>query len=527
MPATLEINDARAVLEELRSQGVSFWIEGEQLRVRAVEGVISAEMLEKMRAHKPQIMRLLLDAEHTQPVLPELRPRPRPEAVPIIRYHIDRWADMLANRSGARFACGTHFVVRTSIPLDIAMLTQSLQLLAARQSILTARVIDGGHGPCFVYDTRSPIVPTFIDLSATPGMTEERARQVATDLVWHPFDLAADAWFRAFVIRLGAADHVVGFVIHHFIADAQSVVIVAQELFAIYGALSSGRPHTLPLLPIQYHDYVLAINEWLDTDKARMHEAFWRQRLRGAPTTRIPPDADLQPDTVGREAIASFDLPDSLTEKLRLVTDCNSVRIHVHLAAALSATLAYVSGSADVLTFHRVSGRSHQTLLNLVGAFFDATALRVRIDWEQSFAQCVALTQQSFYESYANSLYPWAMLKRLLPQVGASGIAPLFNFIDSYSQPGSNTSGPRPSGQRFNLYPPALEMHLARNHPGFSLEIKHTVRGLAASLEYFESRYTVTTIDRFMDTFTRLLEAGLTYSSIPMHALLTRSQIGV
>jgi hypothetical protein len=527
MDAAPETDHARSVLKELRSRGVALWNEAERLRYRAPEGVMTAAMVEKLRAHKSQIM-WLLEAEHPAVAAPALRPRARPELVPIIRYHHDRWADMVSNRSGPRFACGPHLVVRIGGPFDIEALTRSLQLLAQRQSILRARVLDSGNGPRFVYDTREPIVPAFIDLSITPDITDERAQQVASDLVWRPFDLTADAWFRAFVIRLAAEDHLFGFVIHHFIADSHSVTIAAQELFSIYSGQVLGRMPALPSLPIQYHDYILAVNEWLDTDNVRVLDTFWRERLRQAPATRIPPDVDVPPDTLGREKIVGFNLPDSLTEKIRLATNCNPVSIHVYLAAALSATLAYVSGNPDILTLHRISGRSEPELRDLIGAFFDSMALRVTIDLAGSFAQCVQRTQQSFYASYAGSLYPFAMLRRLFQQVGASGVAPLVNFNDTYGerelgavQPPSAL--PLLSLRKFAVSSHPVERHLARNHQGFFLEIQHSARGIDGRLDYFEDRYRAATVDRFIDTFARLLEVGLTHPTVALRQLLTRS----
>jgi hypothetical protein len=528
--ATVETNDARSVLDEARRCGVTLWIDDGQLRFRSPAGAMTAEMRGKISAHKPHIITLLLDTEHKAPMPPTLRARSRPELVPIIRHHHDRWADMLAKRNGVRFSCGPHFVTRVSGPLSVDVLTKSLQLLTVRHSILRARVVDAGSGPCFVYSPKA-IVPTIIDLSTTPGgVTDERVQQVASDLVWQPFDLAVDPWFRAFVLKLGPTDHLFGFVIHHFIADARSIAISAQELFAIYGARIHGRASPLPRPPIQYHDYALAVNEWLDSDNVHRLEAFWRERLREAPATRIPPDADVHPDTVGQEKIAFFKLPDSLAEKLRAVTDCHTVRMHAHLAAALSAALAHCRGSADVLTLHRITGRSDPLLLDIVGAFFDTMAVRVKIDWEHTFAQCVELTQQSFLESYANSLYPFALVRRLFPQVGASGIAPLFNFTDGYDEPNPNdvehtrARGLMPSLRKFDVLWHPLETHLARNHQGFNLELKHTARGFHAHIEYFEHRYTAETVDWFMHTFMRLLEAGVNDPTVPMRALVARLQ---
>lgn len=521
-------NNVRAILDEARHSGVVVWVEGEQLRFRAPAGGLPSGLLERLRAHEPQVIAMLFDDDAAMRQVPSFRPRPRPDTVPIIGYHHDRWNDILAGRSGPRFACSTHFVASIGGAINLTLLTQSFRLLAARHTILTARVADEGEGPCFVYESQREITPTFIDLSldGESDTIARRARQCAGELIWAPFELRKDPWFRAFVISLSSTDHIVGFVIHHFIADNRSIAIAARELYAIYSALAAGRQPTLPTLGIQYHDYVLAVNEWLQTENFQQTEAYWREHLSGAPTTRIPPDFVVDPDAVGLERIEWFHLPDGLTEKLRACTRGSSLRMHVHLTAALSATLAYFSRSNDILMLHRISRRTDATLLDLIGAFYDAMAVRVPVDLDDSFARCVERTQQVFLRCHAHSTYPFSMLKQLLNRVTESGIAPMLNFIDAYAdRDASLGEGETPDGsgvrlRKVDVSTHPVETHVARNHPGFYLTITHTVNGMQARIEYFEHRYTEQTIARFMRTLTHLLEDGLTNPAMPLRRLL-------
>jgi tubulysin polyketide synthase-like protein len=79
MDAAPPTNDARSVLEELRGRGVVLWNEAERLRFRAPEGVMTADVVDRLRTHKSQIMRLL-EAERAGVTPPVLRSRPRPES---------------------------------------------------------------------------------------------------------------------------------------------------------------------------------------------------------------------------------------------------------------------------------------------------------------------------------------------------------------------------------------------------------------------------------------------------------------
>lgn len=520
-------DNARAILEEAGRSGVTVWLDGEQLRFRARAGSLPPGIFERLREHKPQIIAMLRDGDATKPQTPKFRPRPRPDSLPIIRHHLDRWNDMVAGRSGPRFACGTHFVISVSGVFDVPLFTLSLRMLAARHVILSARVMDDGQGPCFVYDTGHEITPLVVDLSTTAdrGSISDHARRLAHDLVWAPFELGKDPWFRAFVISPGSTDHIVGFVIHHFIADKRSIYIAARDLFAISSALAAGQTPALPELRVQYHDYVLAVNEWLASDNVRLMEGFWREHLRGAPTTRIPPDFEVDPDAVGIARMTWFDLPPALTAKLRDRTGCNSLQMHVYLTAALSATLAWFSRSADILTLHRISLRNDAVLSNLVGAFFDAMAVRVPVDLSDSFASCVERTQQVFHRCYEHSAYPFAMVRRVLAEVTETGIAPMMNFIDTYADSeASPGEGATPSGSglilhRLDVSSLPVETHMARNHPGFYLTVTHQVSGMRARIEYFEQRYTEQTIADFIHALSHVLEAGLTDPAMPLDRL--------
>ncbi|MEV4189674.1 condensation domain-containing protein, partial [Streptosporangium canum] len=64
----------------------------------------------------------------------------------------------------------------------------------------------------------------------------------------------APLW-RATVTRTDDARWVVGFVVHHAVFDATSVVILTTELTELCAAAAAGRPADLPELPIQYADY--------------------------------------------------------------------------------------------------------------------------------------------------------------------------------------------------------------------------------------------------------------------------------
>jgi hypothetical protein len=51
--------------------------------------------------------------------------------------------------------------------------------------------------------------------------------------------------------------------VHHIVFDGWSATLLFQELAALYGAFTSGRPSPLAELPLQYADYARWQREWL------------------------------------------------------------------------------------------------------------------------------------------------------------------------------------------------------------------------------------------------------------------------
>src|SRR5262249_41940411 len=72
------------LLFSLRENGVSFWLDGDQLRYRAPKNVLQAGQLREIRERKLEIISFLETVRHlksdaSQPLLPQ----PRPERLPL------------------------------------------------------------------------------------------------------------------------------------------------------------------------------------------------------------------------------------------------------------------------------------------------------------------------------------------------------------------------------------------------------------------------------------------------------------
>src|SRR5207249_5485597 len=98
-----------------------------------------------------------------------------------------------------------------------------------------------------------------------------------------PFDLARGPLLRASLPKLDRQEHLLLLTIHHIAFDGWSMTLLCEELAALYGAFSAGRPSPLPELPIQYSDFAVCQRQQLQGESLKNQLLYWRQQLSGAP----------------------------------------------------------------------------------------------------------------------------------------------------------------------------------------------------------------------------------------------------
>jgi Condensation domain len=428
---------------------------------------------------------------------------PRPRKMPIIDYHRTRWASIQSGELGLEFVNSPHAAFKFLGPLNIDTLQSSIRALVARHAILSARVVDAPEGPEFHFNPEREIPLHVLDLSHAD---EAAARSTATEQIWKAFT-ADEPWFRIFVLKLSATEHVVGFVVHHFIADSWSVAIIIGELLHTYAAIEAGRQLSLPELPIQYSDYVTGVNAWIRGAGAAASAAYWREHLRNAPPTQLPPDFRVEPERTGPITTETQHLANSAVVKLRALSKSAGASMHALVAAAMAAVIAYESKANDVVVVSRVHGRNDTVVFGLIGAFFDSIALRVSVSLDMSFKSLATHMQRTLTRSSPHQDYPYHLVKPALPSIGASDVAPMLSFNDFQPTASEGSGGGQQGNVRpFSLMPrPSIE-HSARRYTGIYTLVNVDQAGLRATTEYLSIMYRRETIVQFNQLFCHLLE---------------------
>ena len=136
-----------------------------------------------------------------------------------------------------------------------------------------------------VIEPAQPFHLAVTDLSSLTDAAEceAAARDLMQAEITQRFDLGKGPLFRAAVLRLGPAEHVLLIIVHHIASDGWSMEsVLLRELNVLYAAFAQGLPSPLPELAVQYADYAVWQRGWLQGEVLAQQLSYWKQQLAGA-----------------------------------------------------------------------------------------------------------------------------------------------------------------------------------------------------------------------------------------------------
>jgi NRPS condensation-like uncharacterized protein len=85
--------------------------------------------------------------------------------------------------------------------------------------------------------------------------------------------------FRLKLIRLAKNSHVLSFVVHHGIADGNSLEVFYTQLSKAYRDLTHGKPVLLPKPKVGFRQYEKSLEAWLARGNQERLMAFWERQF--------------------------------------------------------------------------------------------------------------------------------------------------------------------------------------------------------------------------------------------------------
>lgn len=253
----------------------------------------------------------------------------------------------------------------------------------------------------------------YIDLSETdPSEHEPMWDAFLSEDRAQGFDIENPPLMRVTLVRLGKKSFRFSWTVHHALVDGRSLVIVLDEVFAVYSALTRGAALDLTPAP-SFQNYL----RWLAEQDFEEHEEFFRESLAGisAPRSLVFESARegvRRPSEVNGELSA-----DKMAQLQRFASD-HGVTIHTLVQAAWCAVLvrSQTPGEQEVVFGATRAGRfvPVEGADAMVGLLINTLPLRAQVTETTSVHDLASALRDQTVELRSHEHVPLCEISRWL-----------------------------------------------------------------------------------------------------------------
>jgi amino acid adenylation domain-containing protein len=386
--------------------------------------------------------------------------------------------------------------------LQVPALAQSFSEIVRRHEVLrtTFQVVSGE--PMQVIAEPHPIALEVIDLRQLPRQERDQTAQRLTDEeARRPFDLARGPLLRVKLLKLEDEEHILLTTVHHIVSDGWSSGILSHELTTLYKAASLGHSSPLPELPIQYADFALWQRDWLSGEVLEQQLGYWRNKLsRALPVLELPSD-HLRPAVQSyRGAGEALALPETLSRKLKNLSNDEGVTLFMTLLAAFMVLVHRYTGQTDICVGVPIANRNRAETENLIGFFVNNLVLRTDLKGNPTFHSFLAEVGKETLQAYAHQDMPFEKLVEELQPERSLSYMPLFQLMFMVQNARSGDLALQ------DLNPSEVDISVTTTKYDLSLSVTEVDNHLFAFAVYNSDLFDPSTIQRLLKHYQVLLE---------------------
>ena len=409
-------------------------------------------------------------------------------------------------------------------PLSTSALRESIHQVVRRHEILRTTFQVVNDRPAQVISATSCAPVLTVDLNEIDGDVREiEIRRLADEESAMPFDLSTGPLLRVKILSLDTTRHVVLVTMHHIVSDGWSMGVLIREVGQLYEAFSKGSTPMLPELPIQYADYAVWQNDWLQGEVLEEQLAYWKEQLGDTPPTLDLLGNGVRPALSGVEGGSrSIDIGEELTANIKSLSRQEGASLFMTLIAAFKTLLFRYAGQDDIIVGSPVANRNQGETEDLIGFFVNMLPLRTSLAGDPSFRELIGRVREVALGAYDHQDMPFEKLVEALHSERLAHTNPLFQVVFSLQnamvEPAELTDlslTPVETGSGTVSFDLILTIGEAPDH-------------LFASLAYNTELFSSRTIAQMLNQYESLLEQVVATPDEPLSSLrlLTDEQTG-
>ncbi|MRX42070.1 amino acid adenylation domain-containing protein, partial [Flavobacterium sp. LC2016-23] len=500
-------------LEELKSKEVQLNLKNGKLEVQAPEGVLTSDLVERLKESKEDII-ALLQHTGTEENLLEIPVAAKKDYYPVSFSQNRLWVLDQFDQVATVFNMAMHY--RLNGAIDEKLFAKAFQILVARHEILRTRfaVKNGQPYQYLLENAAEGISFESLDYSNSEN-SNQLAQNKATAIAETKFDLYHDPLLKVVLIKVADEHYFLSLCIHHIISDEWSMNILVKDVMAIYSGLKKGKNAVLEPLRIQFKDYASWELENIKNEKAS--QEYWLKKLDGTlPVLELVSD-HIRPviQTYNGSEVA-VQISKENSQKFYELLEKNGTTLFMGAMSLVYTLLYRYSGTNDIIVGAPVSGRKHADLEHQIGFYINTLALRQNIEGSSDFTALLQDVKTNILEGYQHQSYPFDLLVDELTVQRDPSRSPLFDVMVVVEDKGKDNLT---KFEGITIEEVALEKK--RSKYDLTFWFKEGVSGeIAIHIEYNTDIYSEDRMTRLALHLEKLVDSISTDAATPLDKLL-------
>ncbi len=511
-------------LLDLSCLDIKLWVESGRLRCNAPQGTLTSEIRANLSDRKSEIIDFLEQIKvNSNSSLESISPVSRNQDLPLSFAQQRLW--FLYQLEGVNSTYNLPLTLEITGNLNITVLEQAIREILQRHEILRTHIAIVNDQPIQVINPKINFNLPLTNLQSLPSASKlTTVKKLVTQEIDKPFELIEGRLLRFHLWKLSQQSHVLLINMHHIVSDGWSMGILIQELSTFYQSLISRDVTSgdvacyvstvLPELPIQYADFAVWQQQYLQGEILEKQLNYWKQQLADAPPLlELPTDYPRPAVQSFRGGAIEFELDSDLSTKLKTLSQKSGATLFMTMLAAFVTLLFRYSGQDDICIGSPVANRNRKEIEPLIGCFVNTLVLRFKIGENPSFSDLLNQVGKVATDAQTHQDIPFEQIVEELKPERNLSYSPLFQVLfdfqyDSSSQldfPGLTVN--------------PLQTEIVTSKFDLSLVVEETKNCLKGLWEYSSDLFNVDTINRISGHFQTLLTAIVENPQAPIATL--------
>ena len=418
-----------SLIKELRKSKVLIKLVDNKLEVTLLEDAIDPKLLEKLKAHKQEVINYLssISANNTYKEIPKVE---KSDSYPVSNAQLRMWLE--SQSENASLAYNVPFEMYLTGTYDAVILEKAIQSVISRHEILRTVFRLNADKELRQYITPSEEVHFKIDYQnfTSHSNGKDQAEEYVKSQMNIPFDLEKDSLIKVCLLQYKADAYIFFCNLHHIVCDAWSIPILKQEILTAYTNLSAGKNLGLPDLRIQYKDYVSWHKNNLESELLAEQKKYWlSQFTEEIPVLEFPLKNTRPPvKTYNGQTLKTY-LGKELRGTIRAYQKQKEGSLYMVMLSTLYVMLSRYTGANEFIIGSPFAAREHADLKNQIGFYTNTLALKNQLEKADTFDGFYSKVKQSVLEAHRHQQYPFDELVKDLKLKKDLSRNPIFDVM--------------------------------------------------------------------------------------------------